>query len=118
MKDEDIHIGDVLYLKEWNEMLWMGKINDYGDLEITNRNLYKVSIPSETRVICGCRFTVKQIHKKNYGLLYEAEEHGMYGAIAEMLCQNPNEETQFNVATDDEIALLLSLKNNRRLVVE
>lgn len=106
MKDEDIHVGDVLYVKEWDELLREGRMDINGNIEITNHALYILRFLKEMRKMCGAPFTVKKIHRQYYGLLYESEEHGGYGAVAEMLCVNPNEEIQLEVATDEEIKLL------------
>ena len=110
MRDEDIHIGDVLYIKEWDELIKEGHLNSDGNIEFT------FDSTEHTRTVillkdlfidkCGSQFTVKMRHAESFGILYESEEDSEYRAFAIMLTSNPPRIEE--VATDDEIQLLLS----------
>lgn len=106
MRDEDIHIGDVLYIREWDEMLSEGHLDDLGNIEIPNNSGDDFVVFSKEEISrCGSEFTVKKIHKRPWGLLYESEEDHVRGAFAVQLTTKPS---HFETATDDEIRLLLS----------
>ena len=65
MRDEDIHIGDVLYIKEWDELIKEGHLNSDGNIEFT------FDSTEHTRTVillkdlfidkCGSQFTVKSV---------------------------------------------------------
>lgn len=108
MEDKDIHIGDVLYIKEWDEMLRDGQLTIDGNIEFT------VCSAEQTKTIlfcntdmyrCGSQFTVKERHTRPFGILYESEEDNREGAFAVWLTPK---EPCFETASDDEIRLLLS----------
>lgn len=118
MRDEDIHIGDVLYIKEWDELIKEGHLNSDGNIEFTfdsTEHTRREQIIGVSGVIlrknlfidkCGSQFTVKMRHTRPFGILYESEEDSERGAFAIWLTSNPPRIEE--VATDDEIRLLLS----------
>lgn len=108
MKDEDIHIGDVLYVKEWEEMLQEGYLTDNGDIRLSPVNSHEICFTERMKQMCGTSFTVKEAHKIDKVLIYESYENDVYGATAQMLKPDPFENIQFEVATDDDIKMLLN----------
>lgn len=106
MRDEDIHIGDVLYIREWDDMLRDGKLDAEGNIVIVDSNRkMEILFREKLKHKCGEQFTVKDVHLRPSGLLYESEEDSKKGAFAVWLTPNP---PHFETATDDEIKLLLS----------
>lgn len=59
MKQEDIHIGDVLRIREWHDMEKEFGLNRDGEI-----NCRFVFVPS-MRPLCGQRFTVKTINSND-----------------------------------------------------
>lgn len=108
VEDKDIHIGDVLYIKEWDEMLRDGQLTIDGDIEFTlcsTKQTKTISFRHIDKHRCGSQFTVKKRHKRSFGILYESKEDNRRGAFAVWLTPK---EPCFETASDDEIRLLLS----------
>lgn len=109
MKDENIHIGDILYVKEWEEMLKEGYLTDNGDIRLSPVNSHEIYFTKSMRQMCGTSFTVKEVHEVDKILIYESYENDVYGATAQMLNPDPFRDMQFEVATDGEIKCLLNI---------
>lgn len=107
MRDEDIHVGDILYIKEWDEMLQDGQLNKDGDIEFPSPSTDVITLVfyRSRKDRCGSKFTVKKLHIRPYGILYESKEDSERGAFAAWLT---SKLPHFETASDDEIRLLLS----------
>ena len=107
MLDGEIHIGDVLQVREWDEMLEDGVLDAGGDIRIEADGI-KQCFPKCMRYMCGKQFTVKKILDGGRAFLYTAyenETHGAYAAYAAML--KPIDEEELDVFDDEQIKLLL-----------
>lgn len=108
MEDRDIHVGDVLYVKEWDEMLEEGHLDKDGDIEFhssTSSGLKYFFFFRSMKYMCGTQFTVKRICNGSFASFYESEEYKKCGVYAVVLKTQP---THLYVASDDEIRFLLS----------
>lgn len=106
MEEKDIHIGDVLYVRDWEDLLQDGYLNTDGGIEFTgSSNTRTVTFDAWKRCLCGKKFTVKSVHERDFGALYGSIEHGDRGMYAIWLTPN---DSAFETATDAEIRLLLS----------
>lgn len=110
MQDTDINIGDVLKVRQWDDMA--------AEYDVVGTCIYIsddetpliACFSDDMRGLCGRKFTVSQ-KMKRYSYFYYASEEGIekmsmisHGITAEML--EPFYEEEFEVATDDEIKLL------------
>lgn len=107
MRDEDIHIGDVLRVKQWEDMK-----EEFG-YGIEGGILTIPSFAGGMRYLCGTQFTVKNIYKDCGGICYRSFEGGenerQFGhwyISADML--EPFAEDDFEVANDEDMKLLFS----------
>lgn len=103
MRDGDIHIGDVLRVRQWSDML-----NEFGtDDEGRIKSYYGFS--ENSKCLCGRQFTVTEISKstlgnlKYYGFIDSNSDDIYYFAPNEL--EYIDEEELF-VADDEEIKLL------------
>lgn len=115
MRDEDIHIGDTLRIRSYEDMKSEFGVDLFGRIHGTD-NDPRVEVMFEKDMIglCGSVFTVSQ--KSIYHSAYEyrsvegvenCEDGGIWVIRAWML--EPHEEdAEWEVADDDQIALLLS----------
>ena len=109
MREEDIHIGDRLRVRQWDDM----------DHEVgrnaSGRSRCMFCFTKEMRDLCGKPFTIKKATAGNSFLSEEREEfcpgapEGRYKISAGMLepIDDPVEIIPF---TDDEINLLLGIE--------
>lgn len=111
MKDKDIHIGDVVRVRQWEDMKAEGVINSVGGI---NFNRSTIMFVSDMKHLCGKTFTVTNSaeHPLVTETVYESLEHiehrkngGCWYLTAVMLESYDNIE--YIVASDDEIAILL-----------
>ena len=106
MRDKDIHIGDVLQIRQWDDME-----NEFGLNGLGSVNCY-LSFTEGMKYMCGQQFTVVKVHP---GALsrnaYESQEliessHGRNWHIsADML--EPFMEEDLYVANDGDFSILL-----------
>lgn len=103
MKDEDIHIGDVLRIRQWDDMVDEFGLNSYGYIECSG------VFATNMKYLCGKQFTVSSIE---YGTYYSDErvERNSLGRMiwritADML--EPSEEDSLEDITDEELIKLL-----------
>lgn len=112
MRDEDIHIGDVLRIRQWNDMANEFGINAFGSI-----NCRCVFI-TEMIHMCGKKFTVSKIYEDYGETMYNSAEGVEYdldgiildkddtwGISADML-EPYIEEKEWEVADDKEMKLL------------
>lgn len=117
MRDEDIHIGDVLRIRQWEDM-----VAEYG---MTTRDEYsyycatqvrkEVIFTKQMKHLCGLNFTVSNVYDLEVVddniKFYRSKENvegekdfGVWLICAEML--EPFIEEDFEVASDEDVKLL------------
>lgn len=116
MLDKDIHVGDVVRVRQWNDMA-----KEYG-IEVDNRTCRKYhSIPikkkrtcfsEDMEEFCGLTFTVRERYRTDaHGYGYRFTESssfgGWYFVCSEML-EPVGSNEDFEVASDEDIRLLFS----------
>lgn len=114
--DKDIHVGDVVRVRQWNDMA-----KEYG-IKVDNSTGRKYcSIPIKSKhtcfsedmeEFCGLTFTVRERYRTEahgYGFRFVGNSQfgRWYFACAEMLEAVDNDE-EFDVASDKDIRLLFS----------
>ena len=115
MRDEDIHIGDVLRIRQWDDMVDEFKQDIDGDLRFNigvGSDPIPVFFPPQLKYLCGQTFTVNQIKSANGGYFYSLQENVEYSRdrgdryiiVADML--EPFEEDELEIATDEDIKAL------------
>ena len=109
MKDCDIHIGDVLQIRSFEDMK-----SEFGadkDGDILGDTVYFIASMSN---LCGKEFTVSDVVKEYFGYAYRSFQEvecrvGMKPWIIQSWMLEPCEDdTEWEVADDDQIALLFS----------
>lgn len=107
MREEDIQIGDVLRVREWDDMEREFNLDHCRGIDCC----YK--FVSEMKYMCGMTFTVAGSCKTANGhTAYDSRERierrgGIWWNIsADML--EPFVEEEFDVASDEDLRLLLS----------
>ena len=117
MRDEDIHIGDVLRIRQWEDM-----VAEYGMTTSDEYSYYcatqvrkEVRFVKQMKHLCGLNFTVSNVYDvevlDNNIKFYRSKENvegkrdsGVWLICAEML--EPFIEEDFEVASDEDIKLL------------
>ena len=106
MREEDIQIGDVLMVREWDDMEREFNLDDCGAVDCCYRFV------SEMKYMCGMTFTVAGSRKTANGhIAYDSRERieqwgsKRWNISADML--EPFVE-EFDVASDEDLRLLLS----------
>lgn len=110
MRDSDIHIGDVLKVRLWEDMAREYGNDEYGNVTMPDVYNFMQSMGH----LCGRIFTVKSKQNTGRGCMryYSVEnveewENGYAWVItAGMLEPLEYEVDEFEVATDEEIKLL------------
>lgn len=116
VRDEEIHIGDVLRIRQWDDMVGEFGLSKFSDdfILVTRKDSGVITgFTKEMRYLCGKEFTVRERLDTNSGFLYRSFnniEKAFYAPLeywtitAEML--EPFEEDALEIATDDEIKAL------------
>lgn len=115
MNDKDIHIGDVLRVRQWEDM-----VNEYGTIFDEDSYCYAIKVNESVvflkkmKHLCGQIFTVSRYYdldfndKNRFYLSKEKVENmkafGAWLICAEML--EPFTEDDFEVANDEDMKLL------------
>lgn len=103
MQEKDIHIGDVLLVRQWDDM-----VREFG----TDANGYintRFGFRPDTKDLCGKQFRVMAILDGVWGKLYEgiildaSKTEDEYFAPDEL---EPLSDEEWDVADDEEIKLL------------
>lgn len=110
MRESDIHIGDVLKVRSWDDMAHEYESYEDGDIKTPSGYVFLKVM----RHLCGQTFTVRDQQTANMGCIrYYSVENveeiaGMSAWVitAEMLEPLDDEADEFGVATDEEIKLL------------
>lgn len=103
MREEDIHIGDRLRIRQWDDMVSEFGLDSYGD--ILCHALFTDTMRDDFH-LCGQPFTVTGMSKSERGFMkYKSQEGCPYIITADML-EPINKITPF---TDDEMRLLLGI---------
>lgn len=112
MRDEDIHIGDVLRIRQWDDMANEFGVNALGSIDC------RCCFTTEMIHMCGKQFTVSNIYEDYGETIYnsmegveydldgiEFDEDDTWDISADML-EPYIEEKEWEVADDEEIKLL------------
>lgn len=97
MRDEDIHIGDMVRVRQWEDMEEEFGLNEDGDIDLLFPFQYAI------KKFCGLQFTVEEHYDGAYkGTLCGVPGHWHF--THEVL--EPIIEDELCVADDEEIKLL------------
>ena len=111
MKEKDIHIGDVLKIRSWDDMKSEYGVDEFGEI-VSDKG---VCFHEEMQHLCGRIFTVQDVEQRigdetRYYSVEGVEQLdycGNWYITAWMLDPYADDE-DFECATDDEITLLFS----------
>lgn len=108
MKDDEIHVGDVLRVRQWDDMVREFGIYADGYIRIANKS---TNFSPSMRRYCGQIFTVDQQYKSGiHGFSYKCKEKSgiqNFFVCSEML-EPVDSDKDFEVASDKDIRLLFS----------
>lgn len=113
MKDSEIHVGDVLRIREWDDMANEFEVDECGDIRIPKPNMPAYFLYSN-KYMCGQIFTVKEI-RTTFCICYRSEENvegdqeSSFGFYYTITCDmlEPFTDDEYELATDDDIRILL-----------
>ena len=109
MRDEDIHIGDTLRIRSYEDMKSEFGADEDGD--IVNNNVYFITSMIK---LCGREFTVSDIMIGYWGRKYksfqgvEERDYRNDWIIVSWMLEPCEDDVEFEIADDNEIALLFS----------
>lgn len=103
VRDEEIHIGDTLRVRDWDDLVREYGVDEHGEL---NRNPFYLPPPKK---ICGMQFTVTEFERDHMGKVYAYQ--GLIKGIAfpfwmKASTLEPLIDEEWDVATDDDIKAL------------
>lgn len=105
MRDENIHIGDVLRIRQWDDMADEFGVDSYGDIPCSS------VFTKHMKSLCGKQFTVFSVNKElgiycsDERVEWDGRYHVMWKITADML--EPLEEDFLEDITDEELIKLL-----------
>lgn len=102
MKDEEIKIGDLVRVRQWNDMANEFEIDDDGDIYIPQKDTYFIE---QMKNLCGKVLTVSNVYGLHGEIVYEFTENISWYLCSEML--EPYTDEELVPATDDELLNLL-----------
>lgn len=104
MKDEEIKIGDLVRVRQWNDMANEFEIDDDGDICIPQKDIF---FRGRMKNLCGKVLTVSNVYGLglNGEILYGFTENISWYLCSEML--EPYTDEELVPATDDELLNLL-----------
>ena len=108
MRDEDIHIGDVLRIRQWDDMANEFGINECGDIDC------RYCFTTTMIHMCGKQFTVSNIYEDYGETIYNSEEGVEYDVegdtwdISADMLELYVEEKEWEVADDEDMKLLFA----------
>lgn len=111
MRDEDIHIGDTLRIRSYEDMKSEFGSDEYGDILMTDGVCF---IPEHMGYMCGKLFTVSNAEDDDgYGYEYHSfqgveECDNNCWCIKAWMLEPCDDDIEWEVADDNEIALLFS----------
>ena len=103
MRDEDIHMGDILLVRQWDDM-----VREFG----TDANGYintRYGFRPDIKYLCGKQFRVMKILDGVFGKLYEGIILDVSNAEDEYFAPDelePLPDEEWEVADDEDIKLL------------
>ena len=106
MKDSEIHVGDVLQIRSFDDMKSEFGVDQYGYIY----NGYSVWFGDGMVALCGNVFTVSEISDGKYRSIEGVEDRddGTHWSICAWMLEPYEDNTEMEVADDNQIALLLS----------
>lgn len=111
MKDSEIHVGDVLRIKEWDDMVAEYGVDKEGDIKIPGDAL-SIWFMGKNKDMCGRIFTVRAKMHGVYNMFYYSEENVEYDPEARrqyiITCNmlEPFTGDEYELATDEDISML------------
>lgn len=111
MKDSEIHVGDVLRIKEWDDMVAEYGVDQEGDIKIPCDTL-SIWFMGKNKDMCGRIFTVKTKTHGVYYTFYYSEENVEYDPEVRrqrtITCNmlEPFTDDEYELATDEDISML------------
>lgn len=113
MRDEEINVGDKLRIRQWDDMINDPNVYKEDDVYVLSE-AKRMYLSPKMRFLCGKPFTISDIISVRGSVLYylskegyeEIDERSWYCITSEML--EPCEETELEVADDNDIRLLLA----------
>lgn len=113
MRDEDIHIGDMVRVRQWKDMESEGWANHLGNISFSGRY---IQFAKGMKYLCGEIFTVKDItdhhfagetiYRSSENIEHKKEHGGIWYLTAPMI--EPYDDIEYDVAGDEDIKLLLA----------
>lgn len=112
MRDEDIHIGDVLRIRQWDDMANEFGINERGSIDC------RCGFTTAMIHMCGKQFTVSNIYEDYGETIYNSEECVEYDLDGIVFVEDDTwdisadmlelyvEEKEWEVADDEDMKLL------------
>lgn len=111
MEEKDIHIGDVLKIRSWEDMKFEYGVDEFGAI-VSDKG---VCFHEEMQYLCGRIFTVEDVEQRvgketKYYSVEDVENLDTYGGwyITAWMLEPYEDDEDFECATDDEITLLFS----------
>lgn len=106
MKDEDIHVGDVLRIRSFEDMKSEFGVGQDGYIY----GGHGVWFGDEMEALCGSVFTVTEFSDREYRSSEGIEDcdDGTHWSISAWMLEPYEDDAEWEVADDNQIALLLS----------
>lgn len=112
MRDSDIHVGDVLKVKMWEDMSHEYVVDECGNMVIPNEYRFIRAM----KYLCGKAFTVKEKQVTSNGRMRyysienveEFDGEWAWGITAGMLEPFEDETDEFDVASNEDFFKLFS----------
>lgn len=106
MKDSEIHVGDVLQIRSFEDMKSEFGIDEDGDIH-GGRTAW---FDNKMKPLCGKVFTVSEFKYNEYHSVEGVEDcnNGTHWSISAWMLEPYSDDTEWEVADDNQIALLLS----------
>lgn len=106
MKDCDIHIGDVLQIRSYEDMKSEFGVDEDGDIH----GGCGAWFDNEMKPLCGKVFTVSEFEHDGYHSVEGVEDcdDGTNWSISAWMLEPYTDTEEFYIASDEEIDLLLS----------
>lgn len=104
MKDEDIHVGDVVRIRSFEDMKSEFGIDEDGDIH----GGCSAWFYNEMKPLCGKVFTVSEFEYDEYHSVEGIEDcdDGTQWSISAWMLEPYNDDKDIDVASDEELNLL------------
>lgn len=104
MKDEDIHVGDVVRIRSFEDMKSEFGVDQHGHIH----GDYNVWFGDGMKALCGSVFTVTEYRNGEYRSVEGIEDcdDGSNWSISAWMLEPYNDDKDIDVASDEELNLL------------